>query len=99
MSLPAPVPGHRARTDLRTVIIAVIVGALTLGGVVVGGRLIAGGVNYAQPPATGDYFLNVWLLPSQHPNCQCSQTAFGQLSIYLGTLADGPGSFPLGYGP
>ena len=54
MSLPAPVPGHRARTDLRTVIIAVIVGALTLGVVVVGGRLIAGGVNYAQPPATGD---------------------------------------------
>ena len=54
MSLPAPVPGHRARTDPRTVIIAVIVGALTLSGVVVGGRLIAGGVNYAQPPATGD---------------------------------------------
>ena len=52
MSLPAPVPGHRARTDLRTVIIAVIVGALTLGVVVVGGRLIAGGVNYAQPPTT-----------------------------------------------
>ena len=52
MSLPAPVPGHRARTDLRTVIIAVIVGALTLSGVVVGGRLIAGGVNYAQPPTT-----------------------------------------------
>ena len=47
MSLPAPVPGHRARTDLRTVIIAVIVGALTLGVVVVGGRLIAGDVNYA----------------------------------------------------
>ena len=54
MSLPAPVPGHRARTDPRTVIIAVIVGARTLGGVVVGGRLVAGGVNYAQPPATGD---------------------------------------------
>ena len=52
MSLPAPVPGHRARTDPRTVIIAVIVGALTLSGVVVGGRLIAGGVNYAQPPTT-----------------------------------------------
>ena len=52
--MPAPVPGHRARTDLRTVIIAVIVGALTLSGVVVGGRLIAGGVNYAQPPPTGD---------------------------------------------
>jgi len=34
------------------VIIAVIVGALTLGGVVVGGRLVAGGVNYAQPPTT-----------------------------------------------
>ena len=50
--MPAPVPGHRARTDLRTVIIAVIVGALTLGVVVVGGRLIAGGVNYAQPPTT-----------------------------------------------
>ena len=47
MSLPAPVPGHRARTDPRTVIIAVIVGALTLGVVVVGGRLIAGDVNYA----------------------------------------------------
>ena len=47
MSLPAPVPGHRARTDLRTVIIAVIVGVLTLGVVVVGGRLIAGDVNYA----------------------------------------------------
>ena len=47
MSMPAPVPGHRARTDLRTVIIAVIVGALTLGVVVVGGRLIAGDVNYA----------------------------------------------------
>ena len=54
MSMPAPVPGHRARTDPRTVIIAVIVGALTLGGVVVGGRLVAGGVNYAQPPTTGD---------------------------------------------
>ena len=52
--MPAPVPGHRARTDPRTVIIAVIVGALTLGGVVVGGRLVAGGVNYAQPPTTGD---------------------------------------------
>ena len=50
--MPAPVPGHRARTDPRTVIIAVIVGALTLSSVVVGGRLIAGGVNYAQPPAT-----------------------------------------------
>ena len=47
MSPPAPVPGHRARTDPRTVIIAVIVGALTLGVVVVGGRLIAGDVNYA----------------------------------------------------
>ena len=50
--MPAPVPGHRARTDPRTVIIAVIVGALTLSGVVVGGRLVAGGVNYAQPPTT-----------------------------------------------
>ena len=52
MSLPAPAPGRRARTDLRTVIIAVIVGALTLSGVVVGGRLAARGVNYAQPPVT-----------------------------------------------
>ncbi|WKR23132.1 hypothetical protein AIF0345_3104 [Actinomyces israelii] len=31
-------------------VIAVIVGALTLSGVVVGGRLIAGDVNYARPP-------------------------------------------------
>ena len=31
-------------------VIAVIVGALTLGGVVVGGRLIAGDVNSARPP-------------------------------------------------
>ena len=54
MSLPAPGPGRRARTDLRTVIIAVIVGALTLSGVVVGGRLAARGVNYAQPPLTGE---------------------------------------------
>ena len=50
MSLPASAPGRRARTDLRTVIIAVIVGALTLSGVVVGGRLIAGDANYARPP-------------------------------------------------
>ena len=34
-------------------VIAVIVGALTLGGVVVGGRLIAGDVNYARPPRAG----------------------------------------------
>ena len=34
-------------------VIAVIVGALTLSGVVVGGRLIAGDVNYARPPRAG----------------------------------------------
>ena len=53
MSPPAPGPGRRARTDPRTMVIAVIVGALTLGGVVVGGRLIAGDVNYARPPRAG----------------------------------------------
>ena len=40
-----------------------------------------------------------WLLPSQHPSCLSSQTSLVQLSIYLGTLADGLGSFPLGLGP
>ena len=40
-----------------------------------------------------------WLLPSQHPSCLCIWTSFIQLSIYLGTLADGLGCFPLGIGP
>ena len=36
---------------------------------------------------------------SQHPGCQSNRTTLGQLNIYLGTLADSLGCFPLGNGP
>ena len=52
MSPPAPAPDHRPHLDLRTAVIAVLIGALTLGGVVGGGLLAAGDTNYAQPPTT-----------------------------------------------
>ena len=37
-----------------------------------------------------------WLLLSQHPSCLCDPTSFVPLSLDLGALADGLGSFPLG---
>ena len=52
MSPPAPAPDHRPHLDLRTAVIAVLIGALTLGGAVGGGLLAAGDTNYAQPPTT-----------------------------------------------
>ena len=45
------------------------------------------------------FSLNEWLLPSQHPSCLSNLTSLVQLSIYFGTLADGPDSSPLGHGP
>ena len=37
-----------------------------------------------------------WLLLSQHPSCLSNPTSFVPLSLNLGALADGLGSFPLG---
>ena len=54
MSPPAPAPDRRPHLDLRTAVIAVLIGALTLGGVVGGGLLAAGDTNYAHPAAV-DY--------------------------------------------
>ena len=50
MSLPTPEPAptRRARTGLRTVVIAVLAGALTLGAVIGGTLLATGGTIYAQ---------------------------------------------------
>ena len=39
-----------------------------------------------------------WLLLSQPPGCLCSRTSFPTLRGF-GTLAAGPGCFPLGHGP
>jgi hypothetical protein len=38
-----------------------------------------------------------WLLLSQHPSCLSIFTSFNPLSLHLGTLFDGLGSFPLDY--
>ena len=50
-------------------------------------------------PIKGDNIRPTEHCPSQHPSCLGSRPSFGQLSVYLRTLAGGPGYFPLGHGP